>query len=240
MGTVFRAHDRVLDEVVAIKVLRGANDALVRRFRQEVKLARKVRHRNVCAIHDYGEDAGLFYISMELVEGTDLKRLVQRGGMVWEEAYDVVLQVAEGLAAIHDAGVIHRDLKPANVMRDRQGVVRVMDFGIAKPRDETGAGTRPGEVVGTPDSMSPEQVQGGGVDFRSDLYALGVMAFELFTGRPLFGGETKTGAMRAHLKETPALESIEGASSLPAALVPVLQQALAKDPARRHRSCRDL
>ena len=243
MGMVFKAHDRVLDEVVAIKVLRyGADEALVRRFRQEVKLARKVRHRNVCAIHDYGEDAGLFYISMEFVEGTDLKQTVrERGGLLWEEAYDVVLQVAEGLAAIHDAGVIHRDLKPANVMRDGQGVVRVMDFGIARRgADEAGPVTRAGEVVGTPDYMSPEQVRGGGVDFRSDLYALGVMIFELFTGRRLFGGETRTGTMRKHLEELPTLDAAEGAASLPAALVPVLQRALAKDPAERHASCRDM
>ena len=125
MATVYKAHDRALDMIVALKVLK-ANPArdpdLARRFRSEIKLAWRVRHRNVCGIHEYGEDGELLYISMELVEGRDLKQLLREAGPLgWEEGCDVAIQIAEGLEAIHEAGVIHRDLKPANITRDIRG-----------------------------------------------------------------------------------------------------------------------
>jgi eukaryotic-like serine/threonine-protein kinase len=256
MGAVFRAHDRALDETVAIKVLRSGpvdpatastdelerGEQIARRFRSEVKLAWKVRHRNVCGIHEYGEDGDLLFISMELVEGQDLRRILRKGGaLVWDEAYDVCLQIAEGLQAIHQAGVIHRDLKPANIMRDPQGVIRVMDFGIAKAfQEESDPGlTGTDKIVGSPDYMSPEQVRGGTLDARSDIYALGILIYEVFTGRVPFRGDRPAATMLKHLEAEPPLEG-PAAEQIPSALVPVLRKALSKNPSDRYSTCAEL
>ena len=142
---VYKAHDRMLDEDVAIKVLRAefaATPEMAQRFRHEIKLARKVSHRNVCRYHEYGEDGGVRFISMEFVEGLDLRQLAREKGALLpiDEAFDVAIQSADGLQAIHDVGLVHRDLKTSNIMRDGRGVVRLMDFGIAKTAgaDRTG------------------------------------------------------------------------------------------------------
>ena len=175
MGVVYKARDRSLDEVVAIKVLRPdfARDPLMaRRFKSEIRLARRVRHRNVCGIHDFGEADGLLYISMEFIEGVDLKQVVrQQGALPLDRACDVILQVAAGLEAVHDAGIIHRDLKTPNIMLEPNGVARLMDFGIAKREDSEGGMTVTGQVVGTPEYMSPEQAQGHKIDARTDVYS---------------------------------------------------------------------
>src|SRR5262249_14975070 len=150
-----------LDEIVAIKVLRpdfAQEPKMAERFKGEIKHARKIRNRNVCAIHDFGEEKGLLFISMEFIEGVDLKHVLKEpGGLPPDEAYEVAIQVAEGLQAVHDAGIIHRDLKTPNIMRDGQGVARLMDFGIAKRQGDAGTMTATGQVVGTPEYMSPEQ-----------------------------------------------------------------------------------
>ena len=167
MGMVYKARDRRLDEVVAIKVLRpdfGSDPEMATRFRSEIKLARKVRHRNVCAIHDYGEDQGLLYISMEYIEGVDLKQVLkQSGALAPERGFEVAIQISEGLQAVHDAGIIHRDLKTPNIMNDGAGIARLMDFGVAKRVGE-GPATVTGLIVGTPEYMSPEQAQGHKID----------------------------------------------------------------------------
>jgi serine/threonine-protein kinase len=238
MGMVYRAFDRELGETVAIKVLRPdvarESGRIRRRFRSEIRLARRVRHRNVCSVYGDGEDRGLLYICMELVEGDDLGRVVrQRGGLPPAEAWSVALQVADGLRAIHEVGVVHRDLKTANLMRDRDGVVRVMDFGIAKQQGATGGGatvTATGTLMGTPEYMSPEQLRGDAVDFRSDLYSLGIVVYEIFTGKLPFRGDTAVATILRQLNEAPFLDL----PALPEALRPVLARALAKDPADRH------
>jgi serine/threonine protein kinase len=242
MGTVYRAHDRVLDETVALKVLRGdaaqAPEA-VHRFRTEVKLARRVRHRNVCAIHDYGEDGGLLFIAMELVEGVDLRVLIHRQGTLpTEEAWSAALQIADGLAAIHEAGIMHRDLKTSNAMRDAAGVVRLMDFGIAKEWGKEGL-TAVGRVVGTPEYMSPEQVRGGALDFRTDVYSLGILVFELFTGALPFTGANPTDVVLKQLREEPPLDAGPGAA-LPPLLREVLRRALRKEREQRTPSVEQL
>lgn len=143
MGAVYRAYDRVLEEDVALKVLRedAANKTeATRRFRTEIKLARRVIHRNVCRIFEYGEDQGRRFISMELIEGTDLKRVISKGSLSSEQAFSIAIQVAEGLNAIHRVGVLHRDLKTSNIMLDASGTVHLMDFGIAKHVDESATG----------------------------------------------------------------------------------------------------
>jgi len=239
MGMVYKAHDRTLDETVAIKILRPdfvEDPKMAERFRSEIKLARKVRHRNVCTIFDYGQDRGLLYISMELIEGVDLKRILrERGAMPPEEAYEVAIQMAEGLQAVHDAGIIHRDLKTPNIMRDAQGVARLMDFGVAKRHGAEGTATATGHIVGTPEYMSPEQAQGQRVDFRSDVYALGVVIYEIFTGHVPFRGETPISTILKHLHDPPPLDGPQ-AGTIPAALKPVLRKALAKEPTYRYPS----
>ena len=196
MGVVYQVRDRELDEVVALKVLRGEmarSEEMARRFLSEIKLARRVRHPNVCGIHEYGQDGALRFIVMEYVEGVDLKRVLSGGAVPHGEAFVVGAQIAAALQAIHKAGIVHRDLKPANVMLDAQGHVRLMDFGIAKQfGQDSGEGlTATGHIVGTPEYMSPEQAQGHRVDFRSDIYALGIVFFELLTGKLPFVGDTK-------------------------------------------------
>jgi serine/threonine protein kinase len=234
MGMVYKAHDRMLDETVAIKVLRAefANTPeMARRFRHEIKLARKVTHRNVCRIHEYNEDQGIRYISMEYVEGTDIKQLSrERGGFLGtEEAYDVAIQTAEGLHAIHDVGIVHRDLKTSNVMRDGRGLVRLMDFGIAKIEgsDHTGGGlTTTGQIMGTPEYMSPEQCLGDRIDHRSDIYGLGILVYELFTGTVPFRGDTPVATLFKHIQDPVPFDGAI-AARIPLAVVPVLRKALA-------------
>ncbi len=241
MGLVYKAHDAVLDETVALKVLRpnfARTPEADRRFRSEIKLARKVSHRNVCRIHEYGEDGDLRYLSMEYIDGVNLKQAVRgKGGLPVEEAREITIQIAKGLRAIHDVGIIHRDLKSANLMRDARGVVRLMDFGIAKKwGEEVGEGmTGVGDIIGTPEYMSPEQARGQKLDFRSDIYALGVVMFELLTGEIPFRGETPLDTLLKHVQEPPPLEG-----RIAPSLVPVLKRALAKDPRDRYASARGL
>jgi serine/threonine protein kinase len=240
MGMVYKAHDRMLEEPVAIKVLRAefANTPeMAQRFRHEIKLARKVSHRNVCRIHEYGEDAGMRYISMEFVEGVDLRQLArERGGLIpVEEAFDLAIQLAEGLQAIHDVGIVHRDLKMSNIMRDNRGLVRLMDFGIAKAAgaDRTGGGlTTTGQIMGTPEYMSPEQCLGDKTDHRSDLYSLGIVAYEMFTGQVPFRGDTPVATLFKHIQDPVPFEG-PVAARIPLPAVAVLRRALDKDRAAR-------
>ncbi|MET0554981.1 MAG: protein kinase, partial [Vicinamibacteria bacterium] len=244
MGVVYRAHDRLLDEQVAIKVLRPevARDAEIsRRFQSEIKLARRVSHKNVCRIHEYGEDQGLRYISMEYMQGVDLRQVIrERGGLPTDEAFTSALQIADGLSAIHDVGVIHRDLKTPNIMRDTRGQIRLMDFGIAKEWGAAAASaTATGLVMGTPEYMSPEQARGEKIDFRSDIYALGIVIFELFTGRLPFRAETPLATILKHLQEAPPLDGPEGVR-IPPPVREVLRKALAKNPNDRHTTVDEL
>jgi predicted Ser/Thr protein kinase len=242
MGVVYKAHDRVLDETVAIKTLRAdltTTTGAAQRFRSEIKLARKVTHRNVCRIHEYGEDGGLRFICMEYVDGVDLKHILRAsGGFSTEKALEIALQVAYGLEAIHEAGIIHRDLKTPNIIQDGRGIVRLMDFGIAK---ELGAGataaTGTGLIVGTPEYMSPEQARGEPVDLRADIYALGIVIFEIFTGRVPFKGDTPMATILKHINDPPPIFE-EAAAAVPPAIRPVLARALAKSPDERYPSAR--
>jgi serine/threonine protein kinase/ABC-type uncharacterized transport system substrate-binding protein len=238
MGMVYKAHDRDLDETVAIKVIRGGADTpeMAKRFRSEIKLARRVRHPNVCGIHEYQQDAHRRFIVMEYIEGADYRQILrQKGVLPPEDAFEVAIQVGEGLEAIHRAGIVHRDLKTPNIMKDAKGVVRLMDFGIAKQYDSasTAGATQTGHIVGTPEYMSPEQAQGHPVDPRSDVYALGIVTFELFTGAVPFRGDTPVATLMMHFQTPPPLQ---GVAALPPPLVPVLQRALAKAKAERYAS----
>jgi serine/threonine protein kinase len=234
----------MLEETVAIKVLRSEfarTGEMARRFRHEIKMARRVSHRNVCRIHEYGEEGGLRYISMEYLEGTDLKQLLREGGLPADEAFDTAIQLAEGLQAIHDVGIIHRDLKTPNIMRDARGVIRLMDFGIAKEGGEIGSGslTNTGQIMGTPEYMSPEQGRGERIDFRSDIYALGVVDYEIFTGQVPFRGDTPVATIFKHIQDPVPLEG-GPASRIPVPAVPLLRKALAKDRTARFTSAAEM
>ena len=245
LGRVYRARDLTLDEPVALKVLHPEatrSPELTRRFFTEIKLARKVRHRNVCAIHEYGEQQGLRFLAMELVDGVDLSRMLrEKGPLPPREAFEVAVQVSKGLEAIHEAGVIHRDLKTPNIMRDSHGNVRLLDFGIAKRTTPHGtlAVTADQKVVGTPEYMSPEQIRGEEVGPRSDVYALGIVIYELFTGVVPFRAPTPLATLLKQITDPPPLEGDE-AARLPRALIPVLRKVLAKDPKDRYASATEL
>jgi serine/threonine-protein kinase len=243
MGQVYKAHDRVLDEIVAIKVLLPhllGSPLMSRRFRSEIKLARRVTHRNVCRIHDYGEDGPLAYISMQFVEGAELTALIARtDGVSVREAYAIAIQLADGLQAIHEAGIVHRDFKSANVMVDRRGDPRVMDFGIAKVWNAEPGLTTDGQIAGTPAYMSPEQGAGEALDPRADLYSMGVVLFELFTGTRPFAADNAAAMMYKHAYEAPPLDDPIG-MAIPAPVKPIIGKALAKQRDDRFSSAEEL
>jgi predicted Ser/Thr protein kinase len=244
MGVVYKAHDRSLDELVAVKLLREdlvATPDLKRRFLSEIKLARRVRHPNVCAIHEYGEDSGTQYIAMEFIEGVNLRQVLEeRGPLPAGEAAGIGGQLARGLAAIHAVGIVHRDLKTPNIMRDARGAVRLMDFGIAKSIDSETHATATGSLVGTPEYMSPEQARGDKVDVRSDLYSLGIVVFELLTGRVPFRAETPLAVLMKHIHEEPPWAEAAARAEISTAARSVLQRALSKEPGQRFQSASEL
>jgi eukaryotic-like serine/threonine-protein kinase len=239
MGVVFKARDRTLDETVALKTLRAdldGRDDLADRFRSEIRLARRVSSPHVCRIHEYGVDGNLHFISMEHVDGVTLKDLLREsGGLPIDVALHVAAQVAVGLTAIHDAGIMHRDMKTANLMRMRNGLVKLMDFGIAKQLGGVTL-TAAGQAVGTPEYMSPEQVTGQKVDLRTDLYSAGIVVFELLTGISPFQAATPLGSAHKQVTEMPDFQ----AAGIPATLEPVLRRALAKNRDERFSSAREM
>jgi eukaryotic-like serine/threonine-protein kinase len=207
MGVVYRAHDRDLDDAVAIKTLRSealsVDPTLLDRFKQEIRLARRITHPNILRTHDLGEAGGLRYLSMEFVKGLTLKQLIEAGDILpTPVGLRIAKQICAGLAAAHEVGVIHRDIKPQNILIESTGGLKIMDFGIARLKEEHGM-TAEGTVVGTPDYMSPEQARGQPLDFRSDIYSTGVVLYEVFTGTLPFDGDTPLAVVLKHIQENP-------------------------------------
>jgi serine/threonine protein kinase/tetratricopeptide (TPR) repeat protein len=206
MGRVYKVFDKKIKEKVALKLLRpeiSADEETVERFSNELKYARKIVHKNVCRMFDLGEEEGTHYITMEYVSGEDLKSMIRMMGRLSPgQAVSIAKQVCEGLAEAHKIGVIHRDLKPQNIMIDREGNARIMDFGIARSLKAKGI-TDGGIIIGTPEYMSPEQVEGKEIDQLADVYALGVILFEMLTGKVPFEGDTPLSIAVKHKTEVP-------------------------------------
>jgi serine/threonine-protein kinase len=235
MGEVYRADDLKLGQPVALKFLpqRLSSDApLLERFFAEVRTARQVSHANVCRVYDIGETDGRHFLSMEYVDGEDLASLLRRiGGLPPSKALEITRQLCAGLAAAHERGVLHRDLKPANVMVDGRGRARIMDFGLAVAIQD-GEGDAVRDVAGTPAYMAPEQFAGKGATLRSDIYALGLVLYELYTGRHAFEAATVEGYRQKHAEATPATPSAL-VSGVDPAVERAILRCLEKDPQMR-------
>ncbi len=242
MGVVYRAFDRELREPVAIKTLRpealAGDGVALERFKQEIRLARKIAHRNVVRTYDLGEVSGMYYLTMEYVEGTTLKQLIStRGRLPVPVALTIGKQLCRALEVAHEQGVIHRDIKPQNIVVDPTGFLKVMDFGIARlatPPQGKGL-TQEGMSIGTPDYMSPEQLSGMELDARSDLYSAGVVLFECLTGRAPFEAASVYALIARHLEEeSPDPRTLN--ADVPEALAQVIVKAMAREPADRYQS----
>jgi hypothetical protein len=240
-GRVFRARDLETDEIIAIKILRPeltADPRLVERFKRELRLARRITHKNVCRVYDLNHTPTLCFVTMEFVEGENLRSVLRRRGTLeLKEGINVARQVCEGLREAHKQGVVHRDLKPENLMIDRSDTVKVMDFGIARSLDTICTVTR--DPVGTPAYMAPEQVEGQPVDPRADIYSLGLVLYELFTGVAAFTADTPLALAWKQVHETP-VHPRDLEPSLPVTLEKAILKCLEKEPARRFQTAEEL
>src|SRR5262249_55194916 len=256
MGEVYLAEDKRLHRKVALKLFpaRFANDAeRVRRFEREASAASATNHPNILTIHEIGEAEGAHYIVSEFVEGQTLRALIERGRFGLSEAMAIAEQVADALSVAHEAGVIHRDIKRENVMVRPDGLVKVLDFGLAKLTERSAAtpevdsqaktlarlSSEPGVVMGTVSYMSPEQARGQKVDHRTDIFSLGVMLYEMLAGRRPFEGATASDVMAAVLTNEP-VPLVEIAPEVPVTLWRVVRRGLEKEPERRFQSAGDL
>ena len=242
MGKVYRVLDKKLNEEVALKLIKpeiGLDGKTIERFSNELKLSRKIVHKNVARMFDLNEDKGAHYITMEYVRGEDLRRLIRKMGILSPgQAIPIARQVCEGLAEAHKLGIVHRDLKPGNIMIDEEGNARIMDFGIARSLSSKGI-TDAGVMIGTPEYMSPEQVEGKEVDARADIYSLGIILYEMLTGRVPFEGDTPFTVGVKHKSESPR-NPRELNPLIPEDLSLLILRCLEKDKERRYQRNGDI
>src|SRR4051794_28562726 len=247
MGVVYRATHLALDHVVALKVISpqlAQDERFRRRFGEESRIAVSIRHPNVVAIHNAGEEDGLLFVTMDLIEGADLRALLAaKGALDPAHAAAIVGEVAAALDAAHSRGLVHRDIKPANVLIEGEGAderVFLTDFGLARQVDASTGVTATGAFVGTLDYVAPEQIRGERVDARADVYALGCVLYELLTGHaPFAARDDKVAKMYAHLQEEPPRVRLRR-PELPGEIDLVVGRALAKQPDDRFPSAGDL
>ena len=241
MSNVFRAHDRLLERTVALKILHEQytrDDDYVERFRREARAVAQLTHPNIVTVIDRGEQEGRQFIVFEYVEGHNLKELTANGPLEVHDAIVYSLQVAHALAFAHERGLVHRDVKPQNVLVNEEGQAKVTDFGIARSLDVHGV-TQTGTVLGTSDYIAPEQAQGRQVDPRTDIYSLGVVLYELLTGEVPFRGDNFVAVAMRHVNE-PAPSVLERRPDCPLRLELAVGRAMAKDPVERFESMGEL
>ena len=242
MGRVYKVLDTKINEKIALKLIKpevASDRETIERFSNELKLARKIRHKNVCGMFDIGEAEGAHFITMEYVSGGDLKTMIRMStGLTIGTVLSVGKQVCQGLAEAHNLGVVHRDLKPQNIIIDRGGNAKIMDFGIARSIREKGI-TDAGIMIGTPEYMSPEQTEAKDVDQRSDIYSLGIILYEMATGRVPFEGETALSVAIKHKTETPKdPKSLN--PHIPDDLNRLILKCLEKDKAARYQTAAEV
>jgi len=253
MGAVFKAYDERLHRVVALKILPPeytSHEDRRRRFLQEARAASALNHPHILTVYEFGEDAGRPYMATEYVEGETLRTKIAARSLQVGEAVGLAIQIAEGLSKAHEAGIVHRDLKPENLMVTRDGYVKILDFGIAKLVPRTRAAdsaqktlthieTETGEILGTVNYMSPEQLLGRRVDMRCDVFAFGVVLCEMLTGSCPFASENHVDTMHAILHEEPRVRAALRAL-LPPGVEPILSKALDRSPKNRHQTIVEL
>ena len=242
VGQVWRAVDTTLGRTVAVKALRPeliGHSQVAERFRAEAQTLARLNHPNIATLHALVEEDGELFMVLEHVEGQTFSQMLRvQGALSLERAFDLFHPALDGLTYAHEAGVVHRDVKPSNLMVDARGLVKVMDFGIARWGGSERV-TRTGHLVGTPEYMSPEQIRGEDATVQSDVYALGILLYALLTGRPPFQREGEFDVMRAQVETAPPRPS-ELAPGIPAAIENVILRALAKDPSERFASVNEL
>jgi tetratricopeptide (TPR) repeat protein len=242
MGTVYKALDREVDHLVALKLIRpdmAANPAILARFKQELLTARQVTHRNVIRIYDLSEVDGVKFITMEFVEGCDLHKLLRDDGkLAPDQAVEIMRQVCLALEAAHAVGIIHRDLKPQNIMQDKQGRILVMDFGLARSL-ESGGMTQSGALLGTIEYMSPEQAMGAHLDGRSDIFSLGLIFYELLTGKMPYKADTAMASLLKRNQER-AIPVAELDASIPKVLSDIVGKCLERDLSARYQNAKEI
>ena len=255
MGEVYRARDPRIGRDVAVKVLPTAfseDQERLRRFQQEAHSAGVLNHPNILAVHDVGSDHGAPYIVSELLEGETLREKLRGGPLSSRRAIDYSLQIANGLAAAHEKGITHRDLKPENIFVTKDGRIKILDFGLAKLTEKEGAPSpensalqtvaaqsNPGTVLGTMGYMSPEQVRGLPVDWRSDIFTFGAILYEMLTGKRAFTGNTQADTITAILQKDPP-DVAQSNPDAPPAADKILRHCLEKEAARRFQSAQDV
>ena len=242
MANVYLAYDTILDRDVAVKVLRGdlANDEkFVRRFQREALSASSLTHPNIVEVYDVGEDHGQYYIVMEYVEGKNLKDLIKkRGKLTLSEVIDIMLQITDGMSVAHDSYIIHRDIKPQNIMILENGLVKIMDFGIAMAMNSTQL-TQTNSIMGSVHYLPPEQANGKGSTLQSDIYSMGILMYELLTGKLPYKGDNAVEIALKHLKEP--LPSIkEELPNIPQSVENIVIKAAAKNPKNRYADAREM
>jgi serine/threonine-protein kinase len=243
MAEVYRAHDRLLDRPVALKVLfpeLSVDRSFVERFRREAQAAANLSHPNIVPVFDWGEDTGTYFIVMEFIDGRPLSAILKSSGpLTADRTADIGAHVAAALGYAHKHGVIHRDVKPGNVLITDEGQVKVTDFGIARAINTEESLTQTGAVMGTATYFSPEQAEGMGVDARSDIYSLGVVLFEMVTGRPPFLGDTPVAVASKHVRDHPPAPR-ELNPAIPPTFEAIILKAMAKNPEHRYATAEDL
>jgi hypothetical protein len=241
MGSVYKARDRETQQVVALKLVKpefASDQTMMERFKNELLFARKITHKSVCRVYEFNRIGGVAYTSMEYVEGESLRSVLNRlGGLPLRKALDLALQICSGLREAHVQGIVHRDLKPENVMIDSRGNVKIMDFGIARSMESATRLT--GAMMGTPAYMAPEQVSGKPVDYRTDIYSLGLVLYEVFTGKQAFVAENPVAVALKQVQETP-VPPHEIEPAVPVSVERAILKCLEKDPGRRFQSIAEL